>query len=244
MGIMYLLDLPFLLIGIYFFIFGDFGKKIKSVVFSWLLLAPVPASVTFDVPHAVRTMNMLPMLLILAAVGYIAFFQFLFKKRGAKRKEQVVRVIVVCIFALCAGCNVAYYLNQYFVQLNYFDAPDWQYGYQQAISQIEKIQGQYKEVVISDKAPMDQSYIFFLFYLRYSPQEYQQLTLSGQNLGTDKHFDKYQFRSINWNKDKNKKNILYVGSVSDFPTKIIPKVTIPNPDGTPAILLVDPKENL
>jgi len=244
MGIMYLLDLPFLLIGIYFFIFGNFGKKIKSVVVSWLFLAPVPASVTFDVPHAVRTMNMLPMLLILAAIGYIAFFQLLLKKQNARHKDQIVRIIVICVFVFCAIWNFAYYLNQYFVQLNYFDAPDWQYGYQQAIGQIEKIQGNYKKVVVSNKTPMDQSYIFFLFYLEYPPQQYQKLALSGQNLGADKHFDKYEFRTIDWGKDKNKKDILYVGAASDFPTTINPKVTIANPDGTPAILLVDPKDNL
>src|SRR5581483_5683809 len=40
MGNLYLLDLPFLLLGIYFFLFGSFDKRIKYTVLAWLLLSP------------------------------------------------------------------------------------------------------------------------------------------------------------------------------------------------------------
>ena len=45
MGILYLFEFPLILLGVYFLIFGDFDKKTKLLVFSWLLLAPVPASI-------------------------------------------------------------------------------------------------------------------------------------------------------------------------------------------------------
>jgi len=245
MGLFYIIDLPFLLIGLYWFIFGKIDKKTKFVVFSWLLLAPLPAAITFEVPHAVRTMNMLPMLLIFAALGYITVFNYLLFSNEPRIKNYCLRIVIVCTILLIGCFNFVYYLNQYFVQQNYYNASDWQYGYAQAISQIEQIQGNYQKIVVSDKTPMDESYMFFLFYLRYPPQQYQQLVSQGENVTTDYHtFGKYEFTTFNWTTEKDKKNVLYVGSVSDFPNNIVAKEAIYNPDGTPAILLVDPKDNL
>jgi len=162
MGLLYLVDLPFLLIGLYFFIFGKFDKKTKYVVFSWLLLAPIPAAITFEVPHAVRTMNMLPMLLIFITMGYLSVFNYLLSNHESSVKNYGLRIVIVCIILFFACFNFVYYLNQYFVQQNYYNAPDWQYGYSQAIAQIEQIQGNYQKIVVSDKTPMDESYMFFL----------------------------------------------------------------------------------
>ena len=57
MGLLYLFEFPFLFIGIYGLIFGKFDKKAKLLIFSWFLIAPIPASITSGVPHAVRTLN-------------------------------------------------------------------------------------------------------------------------------------------------------------------------------------------
>lgn len=243
MGNLYLIDLPFLLIGLYFFIFGKFDRKTKAFVFSWLLLAPVPSAVTFGVPHAVRTMNLLPMFLILIAIGYLEVYRLSRKYLVFSKYKVWVNGLYV-LFIVLALFNFVYYLNEYFVEQNYFNAADWQYGYTQAIPYIEQIQGQYKQIVVSDQAPLDQSYMFFLFYMKYPPQQYQQFVAEGKNLTTDDHtFGKYDFRPFNWNTEKIKQNTLYVGSVSNFPNNIIAKQTIDYPDGSPAILIVDPKDN-
>jgi len=85
MGLMYLVELPFLLIGIYMLIFGNFDKAVKLFMALWFLIVPIPASITNDVPHAVRTINFLPILQILTAnfkfpnkISNIFFFFFIF----------------------------------------------------------------------------------------------------------------------------------------------------------------------
>lgn len=244
MGLLYMLDLPFLFIGIYQFVFGKFSKKTKYLIFSWLLLAPVPAAVTFDVPHAVRAMNMLPMLLFFEAIGYVSVFHFINKYKSAGTKQKVLTFIFYALFFVSAAFNFTYYLNQYFVQQNYFNAARWQYGYAKIIPQVERVQKHYKSIVVSNKAGMNQSYMFFLFYLRYPPQYYQQLVAQGKNLTSDKQFGKYEFRTFNWNTARFKKDTLYVGSAADFPSNIVAKKTIYYPDGKPAMMLVDPKNNL
>ena len=244
MGIMYLVDLPFLLLGFYYFIFGKFDKKIKYTTLAWLFLAPIPAAVTIGVPHAVRTMNMLPMLLILVAVGYLSVYTFTvsYIKKAGKYNLFIYGVYgVVCIILLC---NFVYYINQYYIQQNYYYANDWEYGYSQIISKVQGLQNNYKKIVVSAVNPMNQSYMFFLFYLKYPPQQYQQLVAEGENMSTNEHeFGKYDFRSFNWTTENNKENTLYVGSYGDFPTTIKSKYTIYYPDGSPAMLIVDPKDN-
>src|SRR5260221_6734071 len=217
MGLLYLLDLPFVLLGIYFLLFGPFEKKTKYIIFSWLLLAPVPAAITFEVPHAVRTMNMLPMFLLFIAIGLTSFYAYFLENPVSRLKPFGLRIFIIAVFSILAGFNFAYYLNQYFVQQNYFNAYDWQYGYEQAIPKIESIKGEYKKIVVSTKTPMDESYMFFLFYLKYPSQKYQQLVAHGQNITTDfHHFDTYEFRTFNWSKEKVNKDVLYVGSLQDF----------------------------
>ena len=77
MGLLYLFELPFILLGIYIFIFGNYDKKTKLFIFAWFLIAPIPASVTADVPHAVRTMNFLPTFQIFTAIGILSVFLWL-----------------------------------------------------------------------------------------------------------------------------------------------------------------------
>jgi 4-amino-4-deoxy-L-arabinose transferase-like glycosyltransferase len=43
MGLMYLVELPFLLIGVYMLIFGNFNKSVKTFMVLWFLIVPIPA---------------------------------------------------------------------------------------------------------------------------------------------------------------------------------------------------------
>ena len=232
MGLLYLFEVPFILFGIYTLLFGNFDKKTKLVVFGWLLLAPVPASITTGVPHAVRTLNFLPTWQILSALGILYACVFFNKYRKAK-------YIFYLIFALAFIFNFAYYLDQYFVQQNYYYSQQWQYGYQQAATELKALQGNYKTIIISDSAPLDKSYMFFLFYLQYPPAEYQ--ATGGNSSGSfESHhsFGRYTFRAIDWAKDSHLKNALIIASPAEIPSGVGTIKTIYNLDGTPAIKIV------
>lgn len=242
MGIMYLVSLPFLLFGIYALVFGrlpfETSKRSRWILLTWFLLAPIPASVTNGVPHAVRTMNFLPAIEVFVAVGIISFLGWVVTHAPVHFKKislwaAIGAVTVVFLF------NFAYYLDQYFVQYTYYDAAEWQYGYKQAIAQIEKVQGNYTHIIVSNKHPFDQSYVFFLFYLRYPPKEYQKeekdiVTQQGEV----RSFGKYIFRPINWEQDSQLTNTLFVGSPHDFPDAVKSLDIIDYPNGQPAVEIV------
>jgi 4-amino-4-deoxy-L-arabinose transferase-like glycosyltransferase len=243
MGLLYLVTLPLVFVGIYKFIFEKFDRKSKFVVLSWFILAPIPASITFEVPHAVRTLNVVPIYQLFSALGVLALSKFVLSIKYKLLSIKVSKVLIAGYLFL-AMFNFAYYLNQYFVQQNYFHAADWQYGYRESIVEIEKIKKDYKKIVVSNKQPMDKSYMFFLFYLDYPPQEYQKIGIySSGSFDSTHHFENYEFRPFDCEKEKTNTNILYVGSPKDFPDGVNAREAIAFPDGKPAILLVDPKDN-
>lgn len=235
MGIIYLYELPLILIGIYKLVFGEFDKKTKIIIFSWFLISPIPASVTSGVPHAVRTLNFLPTFQIFSALGLIEVIGKIMAMQKPYFKFPIMFFISILILL-----NISYYLNQYFVQQNYYYSEDWQYGYKEAVSYVAPIAKNYDKIIVSNVAPLDQSYMFFLFYLKYPPFEYQKSggTVSGGFRENHKGFANYTFKPIDWNKENESGKTLYVGIPSDFPSDVKVLDTINYLNGKPAILVV------
>ncbi len=230
MGHLYLFELPFLLIGIYMLLFITVDRKTKYIIFGWILITPIASSVTWDVPNAVRVLNFLPMVQILIALG--AFQTALWVKESTGKQAVVVKGIGAVFVTLIVG-NIIYYMLQYFVQYNYFSSQDWQYGYQQVVGQVNNIQGKYNHIIISDKQPLDQSYIFFLYYLKYPPLKYQQEQRSNHS------FSKYEFKAFNY--ADSQKDTLYVGSVDEFPKDVMSVEIINYLNGKPAMVIAPGK---
>lgn len=237
MGIMYLFELPLLLLGIYSLLFGQFYRREKLLIFLWLLIAPIPASVTVGVPSAVRALNLLPVLQILSALGAISAMKLVSSIRHQVLGMRLKFVLYFLLFTFCLF-NVTYYINQYFVQSNYYDSAYWQYGYKEAVSESLKLQNKYQKIVVSNNEEMNQSYVFFLFYLKYPPQDYQKIIMSQSGDVIDNSFGKYIFRKIDWSKDSSVKNVLYIANPNEIPNEVQTIKTIYNLDGTPAIKIV------
>lgn len=233
MGLMYLFELPFLFVGLYLTFFGKyFERQNKLVLLSWFLLVPIPASITSGVPHAVRTLNFLPLFQIFTGVGVLFSIKLLYEN-----KNNILKIMgfVYLFFALL---NCVYYLDQYFVQLNYYDSAEWQYGYKDGVAEVNLLQRDYKKIVVSNVPYMDQSYIFFLFYLKYPPAEYQlDSKLASGGFREPHSFGKFEFRPIDWDKE-NKNSTLFVGRASDFPSSAHVLKTVNFLNGVPAISIV------
>lgn len=238
MGLLYLWELPFLIFGIYWPLtepVSKYSKVSKLFIFSWLLIAPIPASVTSGVPHSVRTLNFLPVLQILVAIGVLGFYELILKNKNRYIKK-ILPIIVILIFAF----NFFYYLNQYFVQQNYFNSEEWQYGYMQTVDYLKSVEGKYDKVIVSNKPYLDQSYMFFLFYLKYSPASYQsQVNNVSGGFRENHYFGKFEFRPIDWGSEQKSSKILYVGMPSDFPKSMRTVKTINFLDNQPAIAIVE-----
>lgn len=231
MGLLYLFELPFLFIGLYMLAFGNFEKKIKIFIVAWFLLVPVPASITTGVPHPIRTLNFLPLWQIFVALGILTVF------KNLKLQKSFIKYPVISFLSIIFIFNFVYYLDQYFVQQNYFSAKYWEYGYEKIVPQVNGIKG-VEKVIVSNAGDMDQSYMFFLFYLKYPPRVYQhEITRSG-GFKENHKFGKYEFRPIVWDKEKREEGIIYVGTPYDFQGAATSLYSVYYPDGSEAMRIV------
>ena len=235
MGLLYLWELPILFVGIYLLAFLKVKKEIKILLIGYLLLVPIPASITSGVPHAVRTMNFLGILEIVMALGLFQIVIWSFAKRS------ILKMVLFGVLGLFALLNFSYYLNQYFVQQNYYNSVDWLYGYRQAVDFIQPIHKKYPQIVVSNAQPLDQSHMFFLFYTQYPPEKYLKEggTASGGFRESENKFSNYIFRPIDWNSEE--AGNLIVGRPSDIPDDVNPLSVIKYLNGVPAIVIAEKK---
>ncbi len=240
MGLLYLFELPFLFIGIYHLLFGNFKRETKLVLFLYFFLVPIPASITTGVPHAVRTLNFVAVLPIIVGLGLLSSALFISKMKYQIAKIPVKNLIFALSF-LFFIFNISYYLNQYFVQQNFENSEDWQYGYKEAVAFINPIKDSYDQIIVSNERPLDQSYMFFLFYTKYDPEKYLASggTKSGGFRESHPGFDRFTFQLIDWNKESTSGEKLFVGRPDDFPDTVHPLHTIYYLNGKKAIYIVE-----
>lgn len=230
MGMLYLWDLPFIIIGIYLLI----KKRDKSslVVLCWFIVAPLASALTKATPHAVRALLYLPTYQIFASYGLFALNSYL-KTRSGPKMAVMGKVMLVLFLVL----NISYYLHSYYIHTPKTYAVAWQYGYKEVFGEIAKVEDGYSKVVFTYQ--YDQPYIFYLFYRQIDPVWYQNQWGSGEVLRDTRAFGKYAFRKINWNTDSQAINTLFVGTPKEIPDNVSGLIkNIYFPDGSVAFRIV------
>ncbi len=229
MGLLYLVELPFLLWGM--IVVGKQGGKLAYMLFGWFLLAPLAASPTTELPHAIRTLVFLPTFQVFTAVGIISFYNHY--KPYNRYKNYISCVFFAGLFVF----NIIYYLHMYFFHMNREVSEYWQYGYREAVAFAQNEGAGYKKVVVSTK--LEQPHMFFLYFLKYDPVRYlaEGGTSSGGFAEVRNKFDRYEFRPIDWGRETKDGQTLYVGTPKEIPTANL--MTINFLDGKEAILIAD-----
>jgi len=222
MGELYLIEAPFLLLGIWFLLRrGD--RKIVSFLAAWMLLAIVPVSITFDsIPNALRTLLILPSYQLITAYGFWNFLVWL--RSGRKNNFVHLTIILTSIFWLS---QFIYYLHQYFVVYPIKYSRDWQYGYKQIINYVAQHQQEYDRIIITRH--YGEPHIFTLFWLRYPPEKYQNdpnlVRYQAYDWVWVTQFDKFLFPDLGdpgtrvpdlKKKFQGKERVLIVGRPDDF----------------------------
>lgn len=159
-GEMYHFDLLLVVIGFVWMIFElgrKDGRKTNWIFPLWLLLAPIPSSLTQGGgTHAARLILMLPPLIFLSAAG----FDFL-----TKLKRPLVRNFIVAVVALVMLFEVSRFMNRYFVVWPEENWRLWQYGFKQTLQYVKGIDTNYNRVYLnSTYEPMLPRFLFWYGY--------------------------------------------------------------------------------
>ncbi|MFH1601750.1 MAG: glycosyltransferase family 39 protein [Candidatus Shapirobacteria bacterium] len=162
-GEMYFIELPFLLLGVWFLLKKQ-KKEAKAMFFLWIFLAAVPVAITFDsIPNALRNLVALPSYQLLAAYGFVSFFGLI--------KEKKITTGLVVLSVLIFGYQFLLYLNLYYEKYSLAYSRDWQYGYKQVLDYVAQNQDNYDRVIITRH--YGEPHVFTLFWLTFDPGKYQ-----------------------------------------------------------------------
>jgi hypothetical protein len=243
MGELFYFQAPFVILGLYFL----FKKKtpLRWILVAWLLLAFVPVATTNDsTPNALRTIIAEPFYEIITAYGIYETYLLI---RGKKALSGVVWGATVFL----AGFNFFNYFHLYYDVYPYKYSRDWQYGYKEAVSYIEKSYNNYDLIVLS--RTYGEPYMFTLFYTRYDPAKYQNdsglIRFEENNWIWVLRFDKFYFPDLGDTGTEFQdivaanpgKKILFIGRQSDFPVSMPRLATIDFLDGSRAFDIVEVK---
>jgi len=157
-GQLHLIELPLILLGVWRLLKE---KRMTNWLFLVLLfLAPIPASLTKEAPHALRSILMVPMLSTIAAFGVWQLLD-LFKK---------YRYLILAGTVLAYLISFSVYYAKFIQDYNRLTGSDWQIEYKQLFS-IFADKAPVTKVTVTDKYA--QPYIFGLYYLKISPAEFR-----------------------------------------------------------------------
>lgn len=225
LGLLYLWELPLIILGIIYFIVKKINNNHKKLLFLWFLSAPIAGAITSDAPHAMRSFTLLPTFQIFSAVGFFIVLNSL--------KKKLFQKVFIGIFIVLAGISIVYLSKQYFFVFPKTQSASFQYAISQAIPFVLKHEKKYNKIIFSNEVNLYQSYMFFLFYNKYDPFLYQKQggTKSG-GFAQEHKIGKYEFRPINWIKEGSG---LYIGNNNTFSSNAEIIASFSNFDGNPVI---------
>jgi 4-amino-4-deoxy-L-arabinose transferase-like glycosyltransferase len=188
-GQFYKIDLVLSLVGLIALILKKKWQAI-SVILLWLVLSPIPSSVSSVDPSSIRGIFMIAPVLMLSAFGAYSLIN-IFSSRWLK-------VGVALVIAFFLGREVINYLNYYSKVYPVKEAIEWQYGMKEIVEYSNDNPNVYKMYVDNIR---QQPYIYFLYYGKVSLPELLSTVRydesQSKSFNTVLSFDKYQFGS--WN---------------------------------------------
>lgn len=244
LGLIYLFELPAFILGVYEFIKNKIPYK--GILTIWLLTGLIPDSLTNNQQHAGRLLHIAPVVILFTSLGTIKLFKVISKISLYKK------MVITAVFVLFISLNLMHAFLTFSTHFPNAKGESFDEGLREAVLFVQNNQENYKEVVFDPRRGMDgpflisNPYLYLLFYTKYDPQTYQnEPKVFGTGSEYYYRFNKYTFRPIEWNVDKNSKNTLFIGSPWSLPQanlkegEILQKIYLSN--GALAFLIVSPK---
>lgn len=204
-GLLYLVDLPLFILGIWF-LFKSKNSLLKKLTLFWFLLGPLPASFTMNEQHPLRALVWIPAFAFIIANGFEQIFNF--------KKKKIL--LIVYYFALFI--NIIYFIFIYKIQFPKDFSEYWQYGYKEIAQYSCANKDKYNEIIVSDTfgsdGPLNTGlpYLYILFYCKSDPKIFYET----------KSIDKFSFHRITWSVDSTKPNRLLITSPWELLAEQIP----------------------
>ena len=204
----------------------------------WMVAGTVPAAVTWNWYHPLRSLNVMACLEIIVAIGFCILFKKL--KNTVLVLGLMGLLLVTVIFTINNEIGFSSWANHGEYQPG---------GFREGMPILMKYQKNADQVLID--SPHAQAYIFFLFYQSFPPEIVQKYASIRPKPGIEGNlnfnFDKYIFRDrLSWPSEKFKKNtVFWTGSevkpeeINSTPGSQMFLVDGPIKNRNPAVIIVN-----
>jgi 4-amino-4-deoxy-L-arabinose transferase-like glycosyltransferase len=230
-GLLYLFMIPLIPVGM-LMSRGRFGDKRAALLAAWLVVSPLAAAFTRDVPHAIRSLGMSIPFAVYGALGAYGIARKI--RSYGKLPTYAGGFVAAVVVLLFTG----QYWHQYAVHLPHDRSDKWGYGLGQLMRYVSDNHARYDKVLVSSKLPWPHS--FYLYYAKVDPVRY--LAAGGtKSGGWENNWNRYgniEFRAFDTKKDKTTRNMLFVGLPSEFPDTVNPLYEVRTLDTKPAYVVV------
>lgn len=206
-GLFPLFLLPAFLIGLYSASKGM--NKHFLFITLWFISAPIPAIPADAAPHAVRSV-------------FLTVPIFVFTALGIQHVKEIFRYkkMLITFFSLMLLFYFFSYLHNYYFHYSRDKAEFWMYGFKDLVAEINDLQDY---PVINVDSSIEQGYVFWLFFNKYDPNQYQQ-NLHKPNIG-----------NISFNDNKVEEGEVFASLADHFTPDLVLLDTIYYPNGKEAI---------
>ncbi len=205
----------------------------KSIPILLIAIGFIPAALTKDSFHVLRSIMTLPGWQFLAAIGLVEL-----QNKKFKYLKFVYRLLII---------EIIIFLFTYFLWYPKAFAKDWQYGYKQAVEYAQRHKDQYHDIIFTKWYGEPQ--LFVAFYGKLDPVEFQKENIQlkrYEELGLPwldqlevYKIGQYSFTSLDWKGSGDNKNTLYIGKADDFWVDTTYLKQIKFPDGSVAFNIVE-----
>jgi len=181
LGVLLFPSIIFLVIGLFEY------KKIDLFFLLWFIVAPLTSALTRDSIQSTRSMSFSIPLIYFTASGINIFLK--------KYKSITIYLLLVTIYIL----SFVYFCDMYFNHTVKTHPVEYLYGYTESTQYLIENQNKYQNIQMTDF--YGQPYIYYLFFAKYPPLQYQKqanLITSSVDTGKIEKIDNINFGPANW----------------------------------------------
>lgn len=208
-GLFYLWQFPFILLGL---IWGLFHWKMKEyqLLLFWFFISPIPAAFTSGVPYANigRNLMILPAIELLCAIGLSILGKLIIQRSFHKK----ILYVSVTLFSIIFLLN---FMKEYFINVPKEYSRFWGVPWRNTVETILPYETSVNKIIMAN--PTNQSYMYLLFYGRKNPSWLLSSAKVRAKVVGYTLLDRYEFRTISWNRDRTLRNTLIIGASQDIP---------------------------
>ena len=157
LGEFFLVLMPFYFLGL-FLLLKNIKSKTSQFLLTFVLLAPIPAAMVYEVPHASRAIYLFVPFSILIAWGINEFILFL-KTWKSKLLAKLIGLFLFFAIFLNAGL----YYADYFIDYPKRSSEAWLYQYNQVAAYIREHHREYQAIEIDGRYWFPEIFVYYQF---------------------------------------------------------------------------------